>query len=189
MERFYVYELVDPRSGAAFYVGKGQGRRIHHHEAEAAKGAHSQKCDRIRAIWAAGLKVDHRVVSRFADENEALQAEFDLIAEYGLDALTNVVPGGVMGAKVYFERIAAAERRKEAKAREDIGKSFAQIAPQIAMVLKAKAAGGQVGAWVGGRWLDFTGAFYALFESILGSHGHEFVANALKPYGVTLKEA
>ena len=35
--RFYVYELIDPRDGKVFYIGKGQGRRIYGHEAEAAQ--------------------------------------------------------------------------------------------------------------------------------------------------------
>jgi len=189
MSRFYVYELIDPRTSEAFYVGKGQKRRMHHHEADAAKGTHSRKCERIRDIWASGKAVEHRIVSRHDDENEALQAEFDLIASYGLQALTNVMPGGVMGAQVYLRHLAEAQERRAARDKAGLGKSFTQIAPQMAMVLKAKASGNQVGAWVGGRWLDFTGAFYALFETMIDTLGQEFVASALAPYGVTFKEA
>lgn len=185
---FYVYELADPHTGVAFYVGKGQKRRMHDHEVEASKGTHTRKCDRIRNIWARGLKVEKRVVSTHGDENEALQAEFDLIAEYGLENLTNVLPGGTMGSQVYLAHLAAAQARKEAKEKESIAKSFESIAPQIAMVLRAKARGGQVGAWVGERWLDFTEAFYSLFSGMIKTHGLEFVANALSPHGIVLKE-
>jgi len=184
---FYVYELADPATGAAFYVGKGQKRRVDDHEAEARKGVHSRKCDRIREIWRAGLAVEKRIVSRHQDENEALQAEFDLIAEYGLDSLTNVLPGGVIGAQVYLARLEAAIVRKTLRDKEKIAKSFVSIAPQIAMMLRTKAKGGQIGAWVGDRWLDFTGAFYALFTNIVETHGLEFAAGALLPHGIILK--
>ena len=186
--KFYVYELIDPRAEEVFYVGKGQKNRLKAHETEAAKGVHSRKCERIRSIWAQSLKVEHRIVSRHEDENEALRAEFDLIAEYGLENLTNVLPGGVIGSQVYLAHLAAAQARNEAKEKESLAKSFECIAPQIAMVLRAKKAGGQVGAWVGGRWLDFTGAFDALFLNMLKSHGFEFVAGVLAPHGVLLQE-
>lgn len=186
---FYVYELADPLTGVAFYVGKGQKNRIHQHETEAAKGVHSRKCQRIRDIWAAGQKIERRIVSRHTDENEALQAEFDLIASYGLDSLTNVLPGGVMGAQVYLAHLAAAEKRKAARERADLKSGFVKIAPQMAMVLRERSRGGQVGAWVAGRWLDFTEAFYKLFETMLEHLGFEFVAKALAPHGVELTEA
>ena len=189
MSRFYVYELADPRTGIAFYVGKGQKSRVQQHETEAAKGVYSRKCQRIRDIWSASLDVERRIVSRHADENEALQAEFDLIAAYGLDQLTNVMPGGVMGAQVYLAHLGDAEKRKEAKDRADLQGGFVKIAPQMAMVLRERSRGGQVGAWVSGRWLDFTEAFYRLFETMLDHLGFEFVAKALAPHGVELTEA
>jgi hypothetical protein len=33
--KYYVYELVDPRTSRVFYVGKGRGKRMHAHEREA----------------------------------------------------------------------------------------------------------------------------------------------------------
>lgn len=84
---FYVYELVDPRDGVVFYVGKGKGPRINHHEAEARRGKQSRKCDRIRAIHAAGLFVRKRKVAFYADEDEAYLAEWALIQAH--DNLTN----------------------------------------------------------------------------------------------------
>ena len=187
--KFYVYELVDPRDGTVFYVGKGQKNRIDAHEREAAKGVHSRKCDRIRSIWASSGEVERHIVSRHEDENEALRAEFDLIASYGLVNLTNVLPGGPMEHEVYLTHLAAASERARLKDHEKIGSDFVSVAPQMAMVLRAKATGNQVGAWVGGRWLDFTDAFYALFESIVKSHGCEFVRVALAPHGIELREA
>ena len=91
---YYVYELVDPRDGRVFYVGKGKKARIDAHEAEARKGVVSFKCDRIRDIWAAGQSLIKRRVASFGDEQEAFDFEADLICEYGLDNLDNIIPGG-----------------------------------------------------------------------------------------------
>ena len=30
--KYYVYELIDPRNGEVFYVGKGSGKRAYKHE-------------------------------------------------------------------------------------------------------------------------------------------------------------
>lgn len=96
MSRFYVYTLTDPRDGEIFYVGKGSGNRIAHHEREAKAGGKSKKCDRIREIWADGRKVIRREVKRFADEREAYAYEAELIEQMAAQ-LTNQAPGG-MGA-------------------------------------------------------------------------------------------
>lgn len=105
---YYVYELIDPRDNSVFYVGKGKNGRIDQHEAEARTGRQSRKCDRIRAIEAAGLKVRKRKVSRHTDEVEAYDAEIERIAFYGLANLTNVVSGGggkSTGPSLYEDRI------------------------------------------------------------------------------------
>jgi hypothetical protein len=92
--RFYVYELIDPRDGLAFYVGKGQRDRLLAHEGEARKGVCSEKCLRIRDIWDAGLEVRREVVAHFRDEQAAYDYEAERVEFYGLDALTNIIPGG-----------------------------------------------------------------------------------------------
>lgn len=113
---YYVYELIDPRDDAVFYVGKGKNGRIDQHEAEARKGRQSRKCDRIRAIECAGLKIKKRKVSTHADEVEAYQAEADLICFYGLANLTNAIPGGIgamsRGQTIYEDRKVVAEATK-----------------------------------------------------------------------------
>lgn len=92
--RYYVYDLIDPRDGATFYVGKGQRDRVHHHEIEARAGKNSSKCIRIREILAAGHSLRHSIISRFDDEAEAYAAEAFRVGEIGLANLTNVAPGG-----------------------------------------------------------------------------------------------
>lgn len=95
---YYVYELIDPRTGAVFYVGKGKGRRIEAHEADARRGVASDKCDQIRDIWADRFKVVKREVARFQDEEAAYDHEADRIGWY--TGLTNVVSHDSARAKV-----------------------------------------------------------------------------------------
>jgi hypothetical protein len=91
---WYVYVLVDPRDGKPFYVGKGRGNRIDHHEKEAAAGVCSEKCNKINEIASAGFEIAKKQLAFFWDERAALDFERDLIAEIGLHRLTNVAPGG-----------------------------------------------------------------------------------------------
>lgn len=105
---YYVYELIDPRDDSVFYVGKGKKGRIDQHEAEAAKGRQSRKCERIRAIEAAGLKIKKRKASTHSDEVEAYDAEIALISFHGLANLTNVMSGGggrSTGPTLYEDRM------------------------------------------------------------------------------------
>lgn len=92
--RWYVYELVDPRDQRIFYVGKGKENRIDSHEIEAAKGRISRKCIKIREIQQSGLQIIKRKIALFWDEDAAYECEEELIECYGLENLTNVLPGG-----------------------------------------------------------------------------------------------
>ena len=92
--RFFVYDLIDPRSGETFYVGKGCGNRPQQHMAEARAGKKSKKCRLIREIESAGERVNVRIVSRHEVEEDAYAHEVERIAEIGLENLTNVLPGG-----------------------------------------------------------------------------------------------
>jgi uncharacterized protein len=95
--KWYVYRLVDPRSGETFYVGKGKGNRVFQH----AKGALSAsddedatdlKSQRIKDIGAVGLEVAH-VIHRHGIESEdvAFQIEGAVLDAY--PGLTNQVGG------------------------------------------------------------------------------------------------
>ena len=69
--QYYVYRLIDPRTGQTFYVGKGKGNRIYAHINDALKSFDgqsyesndedeiSEKIKQIREIKAAGLEVIH----------------------------------------------------------------------------------------------------------------------------------
>jgi len=95
-EKYYVYHLVDPRSDAVFYVGKGSGNRIAHHERDARKlkFANSEKEAMIHEIWASGLSVKRMVVRRFDKEAAAFTFEKQEIARIGIENLTNLSRGG-----------------------------------------------------------------------------------------------
>jgi hypothetical protein len=101
MTNFYVYELIDPRCGGVFYVGKGKGSRISAHEAEARKGKQSRKCDVIREIWSEGLVVSKRIVQRFDSDIDAYKFEAQHIASIGRQSLANMRDGGI-GGRVRF---------------------------------------------------------------------------------------
>jgi len=91
---WYVYELIDPRSGEVFYVGKGKGNRIDEHEKEAQNGYPSYKCNKIRSIWEDGHEIIKQKVAEFWDEDAAYEHEEERIVSIGLDNLTNITGGG-----------------------------------------------------------------------------------------------
>lgn len=87
---YYVYGLVDPRTDAVFYVGKGRGRRLFHHvrDARAYRNLNIQKEDRIRDIEGVGLSVGYCVYASQLTEGAALELEGQFIAS--LPGLTNI---------------------------------------------------------------------------------------------------
>ncbi len=92
----YVYALRDPRTGEVFYIGKGVGDRVHSHVREALGTGDNEKLERIRAIKAAGLEVEHFIVrSALASEDEAFTVEQALIDGLHLAGapLSNLVKG------------------------------------------------------------------------------------------------
>lgn len=91
--RFYVYKLIDPRDGSAFYIGKGCGKRIERHESATRRGTEKNiaKARVIREIWAAGLNIQRAIVARFENEAEAFEFEMALIRNE--QPRTNIVGG------------------------------------------------------------------------------------------------
>lgn len=188
-QQFYVYELMDPRDGRVFYVGKGKGRRLHNHEAEARRGAHSAKCERIRDIWAAGHEVQRLVLSWHIDENDALEAEYDRINHYGLHNLTNVTPGGVLGVEAYLSRKADEDRRRVDRANRTLAERFYDLAPKFARMFRAKQSTGGFGLQVSGRWMDFSQPLEALFWDMARAVGMTEARKTMSQYGVEIVEA
>lgn len=97
VDRFYVYSLVDPRTGETFYVGKGCGGRVKQHVKEArcsGAGCNLLKVAKIRSILADGLDVTEVIIQDGLSEHEALRVERGYITALR-DSLTNIASGGV----------------------------------------------------------------------------------------------
>lgn len=125
--QYYVYRLIDPRTGQTFYVGKGKGNRIYAHINDALKSFDgqsyesndedeiSEKIKQIREIKAAGLEVIH-VIQRYGlTEKEAFEVEAAHIDCY--PGLTNIQGGyssdrGVNSAEV-LQRVLSCEEFKD----------------------------------------------------------------------------
>ena len=106
---YYVYRLIDPRTGHTFYVGKGIGNRVFQHAKAAIKlkkheDEASEKIAQINAIKNAGLEVIHIIHRSGMTENESLEVEAALIDVYA--GLTNIQSGinperGMMAAETW----------------------------------------------------------------------------------------
>lgn len=136
--KWYLYELVDTSTNTPFYVGKGQGNRIDVHEREAAMGVCSKKCNKIRSLQNKSVAIERRKLAYFWDEQAAYDAETDLIQEYGLSSLTNIMPGG---QRAFSRRI------KERKSRYP----SPGLTPQTAIDCIEKHAG-QFAYWL--KWFE-----------------------------------
>lgn len=168
MERFFVYDLIDPRNGEVFYVGKGSGRRPGQHTKEAMSGKRSRKCDRIRAILAGGAEVRVTIARRFTSEQDAYAFEIERIADIGLANLTNVLPGGYGGAMGRAVRKAA--------------QFTASAASAIARLLRLEALGHTV-YWGG---MNVTAFAREALAGLVAGLGLDFVNERLRPHGVLL---
>lgn len=104
---YYVYRLIDPRTGATFYVGRGKGNRVFSHAAGQQLETKSEddealKLKAIRAIRNAGFQVQHVIHRHGMAEETAKEVEAALIDAY--PGLTNIQGGydsdrGVMHAE------------------------------------------------------------------------------------------
>lgn len=94
--KYYVYRLIDPRTGQTFYVGKGKANRVFEHAKNAIDlGDDDELSDKSRTIQEiinAGLEVVH-VIHRHGieDEQTAFEVEAALIEAY--PGLTNIAGG------------------------------------------------------------------------------------------------
>lgn len=95
---FYLYVLCRP-DGRPFYIGKGKGNRVLHHEREALGQGKSHKLNVIRSVAMKGGLVRYRLLGRFQDESICLAKEIEEIRrigrhDLGTGPLTNLTEGG-----------------------------------------------------------------------------------------------
>jgi uncharacterized protein len=113
--KYYVYRLIDPRSGETFYVGKGTGSRVFQHVAGELQTEEpdelTDKLKRIRDIRKDGFEVAHVIHRHGMTEEQAYEVEAALIDAF--PAATNQVAGrysddrGLMHANQIVERYEA----------------------------------------------------------------------------------
>lgn len=177
---FYVYELIDPRYGVVFYVGKGSGKRIDQHEKDAKRGERSRKCDLIREIEAQGKKIKKQQVVMFFDEQDAYDYETELINSYGLETLTNVIAGG---QTAWIDRVALMEKKKLIAKHTD-----KRLIRFIALSLRARS--GEHRVFHGLNWSQaLWGGLkkrnpFPLIEKTINAIGLDELNKALQLYGV-----
>lgn len=94
----YLYVLCRP-DGQPFYIGKGKGDRVLHHEREALGPGRSHKLNVIRSVVAKGGAIRYRLLGRFEHEAVCLAREIEEIRQVGrhdlgTGPLTNLTAGG-----------------------------------------------------------------------------------------------
>lgn len=191
--RWYVYQLVDPRDGKPFYIGKGTGRRMYAHEAEAAKGVCSRKTRRINELRSLGAEVQKEQIAFFWDEQAAYDFETEVISEIGLDALTNVMPGGQKAwERRCVELAGRARQRKPFSLYDWIAGAKDAVLVRVAEWLRAGAHEGGVVKCEGGYAFTraVTEGFYntllpAMWRQVCADDvAFRMLGERLKPYGV-----
>ena len=119
--QYYVYRLVDPRTGLTFYVGKGKGNRVFNHAAGAIRFSKTPdsedeltaKIKQIQDIIDSNLEVITIIHRHGMDEETALEVEGALIDAY--PGLTNIQNGhgnseyGCMSAQQIMDLYTAEE--------------------------------------------------------------------------------
>lgn len=135
---YYIYYLMDPRTGLPFYVGKGSGNRAHHHLDNRKKvRSNDRKDNKIASIRRDGLEpYIHYPIVGIEDEATAYYIEDIHILMYGRKGydedgiLTNIIINSVplstmpeVRAKISKTRLA-----KKIKASDETRKKMSDIA-------------------------------------------------------------
>lgn len=134
---FLIYGLVDPRTSAVHYVGKSRSslRRPRKHGTHLLKKDRSPKGEWVRALVAAGVRYEIRVLEEFGDGDMLNDAECFWIAQARALGwpLLNVKSGGVGGAGLQHteqskRRISEAKRGRKPTPQETEKNRAAQLA-------------------------------------------------------------
>lgn len=118
MSEFYVYGLLDPKTGLCFYVGKGSSNRMYQHERKVKRGQTTQNphLDRkITKVMEISGYIDYIKFYVDLDEDTAFIKEDEKILEFGIDNICNVWTGGKGG-----RTLSAAAKQKISESKKGI---------------------------------------------------------------------
>lgn len=178
MAEYYVYELIDPRNNKPFYIGKGKGDRIDHHEKEARKSQSTAKTKLIAEIELEGLSIVKNIVKRFKSENAAYKYEEKLIKKIGLENLTNVAPGGKWTAPYFFKK----DDKKE------LYKTWISL---FIMFIRKSGKNGEYGIEIAGKRQPLPDGFFpALKKKVseaIDEYGWNWVVKEFKKHNIILQ--
>jgi len=91
--KYYVYQLIHPKTNRPFYIGKGTGDRAYTHNRFKDDNGNPYKDRVIQKLHKEGLEPVVDIVKYFENEQEAYDYEEQLTESIGLDNLTNMVIG------------------------------------------------------------------------------------------------
>jgi hypothetical protein len=90
--KFYTYLLIDPRTGLPFYIGKGSGKRMYHHETGIRHNPYLR--ERIAELRSLDLKIVYEKWFESDDKDFCYWVESYLIDYFGRENLCNLTRGG-----------------------------------------------------------------------------------------------
>lgn len=163
MSDYYVYHLIDPRSGAVFYVGKGKGGRMLQHERDVRAGKkidNAHKYAVIQSIIDDGLSVTTIKVAKGISEQSALDLEEEHIAT--LSGLTNIAPRGWARSLDAIEK--RISERESAKNYEWAKANMPSLKRRMAPLLALDAAGVK---WQWGRHPVFAHVSKVIWDNFI----------------------
>jgi hypothetical protein len=99
MKKYYVYQLIDPRTNTVFYIGKGSGDRAYAHT-KFKDGNNNPYKDRIiKKILDNNLNVIVEFIHTDIDEDTAYILEEQEIKRIGINNLSNIVENAIPPSK------------------------------------------------------------------------------------------
>jgi hypothetical protein len=105
VNEYYVYLLKDPRDMSIFYIGKGKGKRMFTHVANARKGKidNVKKYQKIIEIHNDGFDVVVEINREGLSERNAYKLEKELISKFKGMGITNIVGGTVTNSELVYQ--------------------------------------------------------------------------------------
>src|ERR1035437_1609885 len=92
---FYVYELIDPRNGLPFYIGKGSNTRMYDHEKNVIKGRIPNRnyflFNKINKILKSKKSIIYKKLYENLSEKEAFQKESEEIRKYEIKRVGGIL--------------------------------------------------------------------------------------------------